>query len=55
MWNLKNITNQPVYKTEMRVTDVENKLMVTRGERWGRDKLEIGDTHIHTTIYKTHN
>ena len=38
MWDLK--TNELIYKTE-RVTDTENKLMVTRGEgRWGgREKL----------------
>ena len=30
MWNLKKGTNELTYKTE-RVTDVENKLMVTRG------------------------
>ena len=30
-------------------TDIENKVMVTKGERWqGRDKLEIWDYHIHT-------
>ena len=28
MWNLKNDTNEPIYKT-----DVENNLMVTRGKR----------------------
>ena len=29
MWNLKNGTHELIYKTE-RVTDVENKLMVTK-------------------------
>ena len=38
MWNLKNNTNKCMCKTE-RLTDIENKLMVTRGERGGRDKL----------------
>ena len=34
MWNLKkNGTNEPLYKTN-RVTDVENKLMVTK---WGEE------------------
>ena len=43
VWNLKNGTNELIYKTE-RVTDVENKLMVTKGEsRWGRDKLSVWD------------
>ena len=41
MWNLKYDTNEFIYKTE-RLTDTENKLMVTKGERgWGRDKLGV--------------
>ena len=35
-----------------RPTDIENKLMATKGERGGRDKLGVWDYHIHTTIYK---
>ena len=30
----------------------ENKLMVTRGERGGRDKVGFEDQQIHNTIYK---
>ena len=36
MYNLKNGTNEPIYKTEIRVTDTENKLMVTKGDVGGR-------------------
>ena len=34
MWNLKNIdTNELIYKSEMlRLTEIENKLIVTEGE-----------------------
>ena len=32
MWSLKNDTNEPIYKIEQ--THIENKLMVTKGERW---------------------
>ena len=32
MWNLKYDTNELIYKTN-RLTDVENKLMVTKAER----------------------
>ena len=32
MWNLKNNTNEPTYKTEI-FTDIENKLMATKGRR----------------------
>ena len=48
MWNLKNDTNEPIYKT-----DVENNLMVTRGKRWGeRGEInwEIG-IEIYTLLY----
>ena len=34
MWNVKYDTNELIYKTE-RLTDIENNLMVTKGERWG--------------------
>ena len=40
MWHLKNGTNKLIYKTN-RVTDVENKLMVTRGEKRERINWEI--------------
>ena len=41
MWNLKYDTNELIYKTE-RLADIENKFMVTKGERgWGRDKLGL--------------
>ena len=35
---LKKATNELVYKTEIE-SDVENKLMVTKGEKRKRDKL----------------
>ena len=37
--------------TEKKQTDRENKLIITKGEM-GREKLEIWDQQIHTTIYK---
>ena len=40
MWNVKNDTNELIYKTE---TDIENKLMVSTGERGERDKLGVKD------------
>ena len=39
-----------------RLTDIENKLLVTKGEReGGRGKLGVWDYHVHTTIYKINN
>ena len=43
MWNLKNDTNEFIYKTD---SDTENKLTVTKGERRGRDNLRDWDLHI---------
>ena len=45
-------TNAPIYKTEVKVTGIENKPMLTN-EEWGWDKLGDLDWHIHTTIHKT--
>ena len=43
MWNLKNNTNECIYKTETH-SDIENKLVVTQREREGeRDKLGVWD------------
>ena len=43
MWNLKNNTNEFIYKTETLI-DIENKLLVTKRERQsGRDKLGVRD------------
>ena len=35
MWNLKNDTNELIYKTE-RLSDLKNKLMVAKEDRWGK-------------------
>ena len=42
MWNLKNSTNESIYKTETD-TDTENRLTVMKREGEGRDKLGIWD------------
>ena len=38
-----------------RPIDIENKLIVTKGERGGRDKLGGWDSYIHISIYKIDN
>ena len=38
----KNDTNELIYKTE-RITELENKFMVTKGEGAWRDKLGVWD------------
>ena len=37
------------------LTDIKNKLMVTKGEMRGKDKSEWWYEHTHTTIYKIDN
>ena len=54
MWNLKKWYKWTYLQNRNRVIDVENKLMVTRGEG-ERDKLGDWDWHIHATIYKIGN
>ena len=41
MWNLKNYTNELIYKTN-RPTDIENKLLLTKGEKGWGIKQEFG-------------
>ena len=44
MWNLKHDTNKLIYKTENRLTDIENRLAIAKGEgRWGRAGLGVWD------------
>ena len=54
MWNLifKNWYKLTYFKNRNRLTDIENKLMVTKGETWwaGGDKSGAWDEHTHTTI-----
>ena len=54
MWNLKKKKKEYKWnylQNRSKVMDVENKLMVTRVEGEGRDKLGDWDWHIHTAIY----
>ena len=40
MWNLKYDTNELIYETK-RDSHIENKVMVTKGERDQRDKVGV--------------
>ena len=48
MWNLKKWYKWTYLQNRNRLTDIENKLTVTKG----RDKLGVCDEQIHTTIHK---
>ena len=41
MWNLKNDTNELIYKTENRLTGIEKNLWLLKGKGRGRDKLGV--------------
>ena len=53
MWNLKKWYKWAYLQDRNRLTDIENKLMVTKGDSGGRGEDTFGDWdwHIHTTIY----
>ena len=53
-WNLKKMIQMNL-RGRNRLTDFKNKLMVMKGVKWGRDKLGVWDSHLHTSIYKIDN
>ena len=56
MWFLKKTLYKEIYlQNSNRVTDLENKLMVTGGKGGGRDKLGVWNRHSQTTIDKIDN
>ena len=54
MWNLKNVTNELIYKTEIQSQEQKTNLWLLAGKK-GRDKLGDWDLHIYTAIYKIDN
>ena len=51
MWNVKrNDTNELIYKTERRLTDLDNRLMVAGRKLRGRDSWGVWDRHVHRWI-----
>ena len=54
MQYLKKVYKWVYLQNRNKITDVENKFIVTKGERGG-DKLGDCDWHIHATIFKTGN
>ena len=42
MWDPKYDTNELILQNRNRLTGIENKLMVTKGERWGWINWEYG-------------
>ena len=52
MWNLKNSAHKLIYKKRSRLTDIENKLVVTSRERGGSWNLGVGKWEVQTTRCK---
>ena len=44
-----------LFTKQKRLIDFKNKLLVTKGEMWERDKLRAQDKHTHTVLYKIDN
>ena len=42
-WTLKIMIQMNLFTEQNRLTDIENKLMVTKGKRQARDKLGVWD------------
>ena len=51
-WRLKYDTNEFIYKTEIDSQTQKTNLRLLRGSGCGRDKLEVWDQQVQTTIYK---
>ena len=49
MWNLKSRTNVLMYRTEIKFTYIENKLIATKGKGWQGwiGSMELTDTQYH--------
>ena len=54
MRNFKTLYKRIYLQNKNGATDVENKLIVTKGEA-GKDNLGDRDWYIHTTIYNINN
>ena len=52
MWNLKNNTNEAIYKIETDLQTQKTILGLPKGKGGGRDKSGVWDQQIYTTIYK---
>ena len=50
MWNLKYDTNELIYETK-RDSHIENKVMVTKGERDQRDKVGVPGISRYKLLY----
>ena len=55
MWNLEKWYWWTYLQSRNSITNVENKLMVTKGGSGRWDELGDWDWHIHTTTYKIDN
>ena len=54
MWNVKQGTNESIYKTEIRLTDPENKPVVAEGEGvGGTGSLGLADANYYISIGQT--
>ena len=50
MWNLKKNDTNELIQNRNKLTDIKNKLMVTKGEKWGGINLKFG-INRYTLLY----
>ena len=51
MWNLKNDTDELIYKTETDSQTSKTNLWLKKGKVKGRDRLGAWNRHKHTIVY----
>lgn len=53
MWNLKYDTVEPICETETRITNVESRLVVTKGVGWEKNKKKMQEDFFGGPVVKT--
>ena len=51
MWNLKEIIQMNLFTKQKGLTDLENKLMVTRGKGWGEELVRESGMDVSILSY----
>ena len=45
MWNLKYVTSEPIYETETKIGEIENRLMVAKGRGVEEGRKSGSESH----------
>ena len=53
MWNLKHGTNEPIYKTETGLPDIENRFVIAKGGGGEGQMGSLGLADAHNYLYSS--